>query len=78
MSQKKTERYEDSHLYKIRHSAAHIMAQAVGELFAPGEAKIAIGPPVEDGSEVVTPIRGGAVALSEGSTCPSRRRSASC
>lgn len=49
MPEKKTERYEDSHLYKIRHSAAHIMAQAVGELFTPGEAKIAIGPPVEDG-----------------------------
>ncbi|MCW5878186.1 MAG: threonine--tRNA ligase [Anaerolineales bacterium] len=49
MAEKKTERYEDSNLYKIRHSAAHIMAQAVGELFTPGEAKIAIGPPVEDG-----------------------------
>ncbi|MBX3048137.1 MAG: threonine--tRNA ligase [Anaerolineales bacterium] len=49
MAEKKTERYEDSHLYKIRHSAAHIMAQAVGELFTPGEAKIAIGPPIEDG-----------------------------
>jgi threonyl-tRNA synthetase len=33
-------------LYKIRHSAAHIMAQAVLELF-PG-ARIAIGPPIED------------------------------
>ena len=43
-----TERYEDSHLYKIRHSAAHIMAQAVMEMF-PGEAKIAIGPPIENG-----------------------------
>lgn len=42
------ERYEDSELYKIRHSAAHIMAQAVMELF-PGEARIAIGPPIEDG-----------------------------
>ena len=42
------ERYEDSDLYKIRHSAAHVMAQAVMELF-PGEAKIAIGPPIADG-----------------------------
>lgn len=42
------ERYEDSRLYKIRHSAAHVMAQAVMEMF-PGEAKIAIGPPIENG-----------------------------
>lgn len=41
------ERYEDSHLYRIRHSVAHIMAQAVLERFP--EAKIAIGPPIEDG-----------------------------
>ncbi|MBX3003046.1 MAG: threonine--tRNA ligase [Anaerolineales bacterium] len=46
---KQQEKYEDSQLYKIRHSAAHIMAQAVSELFAPGEAKVAIGPPIEDG-----------------------------
>src|SRR5215210_1330459 len=38
---------EKDHLYKIRHSAAHIMAQAVLELYP--EAKIAIGPPVENG-----------------------------
>ncbi len=43
------EAYQQSDLYKIRHSAAHIMAQAVMELFEPGEAKIAIGPPVADG-----------------------------
>jgi threonyl-tRNA synthetase len=41
------ERYEDSKLYKIRHSMAHVMAQAVLEVFP--EAKIAIGPPIEDG-----------------------------
>ncbi len=41
------ERYEDSKLYRIRHSTAHIMAQAVLEKFP--EAKIAIGPPIEDG-----------------------------
>jgi len=49
MAKKQAERYEDSDLYKIRHSAAHIMAQAVTELFKPGEAKVAIGPPIEDG-----------------------------
>jgi threonyl-tRNA synthetase len=42
------ERYEDSYLYKVRHSSAHVMAQAVMEMF-PGEAKIAIGPPIENG-----------------------------
>jgi threonyl-tRNA synthetase len=41
-------RYEDSVLYRIRHSAAHVMAQAVMEMF-PGEAKIAIGPPIAEG-----------------------------
>ncbi|HKY78830.1 MAG TPA: threonine--tRNA ligase [Anaerolineales bacterium] len=49
MAEKKVARYEDSELYKIRHSAAHVMAQAVTELFAPGEAKIAIGPPIAEG-----------------------------
>ncbi len=47
MAEKKLERYEESDLYRIRHSAAHIMAQAVVELFP--EAKYTIGPPVEDG-----------------------------
>jgi threonyl-tRNA synthetase len=41
------ERYEDSQLYRIRHSLAHVMAEAVLERFP--EAKIAIGPPIEDG-----------------------------
>ncbi len=41
------ERYEDSLLYRIRHSAAHVMAEAMLERFP--EAKIAIGPPIEDG-----------------------------
>jgi len=40
-------RYEDSKLYKVRHSSAHIMAQAVIEMFPDG--KVAIGPPIEDG-----------------------------
>ena len=34
-------------LFRIRHSAAHIMAEAVLELFP--DAKLAIGPPIEDG-----------------------------
>jgi len=42
-----TERYEDTQLYKIRHSTAHVMAQAVLELFPDG--KVTIGPPVENG-----------------------------
>jgi threonyl-tRNA synthetase len=33
--------------YRLRHSAAHVMAEAVLELFPDG--KIAIGPPIEDG-----------------------------
>ncbi|HEY6073053.1 MAG TPA: threonine--tRNA ligase, partial [Anaerolineales bacterium] len=41
------ERYQDTELYKIRHSAAHIMAQAVLEMFPDG--KVSIGPPVENG-----------------------------
>jgi threonyl-tRNA synthetase len=40
-------RYEDSLLYKIRHSSAHILAEAMLERFP--EAHIAIGPPIEDG-----------------------------
>jgi threonyl-tRNA synthetase len=48
MSGEVREKYEDSELYRIRHSAAHVMAQAVMEMF-PGEAQIAIGPPIEDG-----------------------------
>jgi len=43
----KQERYEDSYLYKLRHSAAHLMAQALTELY-PG-VKLAIGPPIENG-----------------------------
>ncbi|MCD6283247.1 threonine--tRNA ligase [bacterium] len=38
---------EDSRLHALRHSASHLMAQAVLELF-PGT-KLAIGPPIEDG-----------------------------
>jgi threonyl-tRNA synthetase len=39
--------YEQSDVYRLRHSAAHVMAQAVLEMFPDG--KIAIGPPIEDG-----------------------------
>ena len=44
---KENEAYEQSQLYRIRHSAAHIMAQAVLEKFPEG--KVAIGPPIDDG-----------------------------
>ena len=47
MLQQVQEKYEESELYKIRHSAAHIMAQAVLDMFPEG--KIAIGPPIENG-----------------------------
>ena len=47
MAEISKERYEDSDLYRIRHSAAHVMAQAIVEMFP--EAKYTIGPPVEDG-----------------------------
>ena len=46
MAEKK-ESYHDSLLYRIRHSAAHIMAQAVVEKFP--DAKYAIGPAIEEG-----------------------------
>ncbi|MDE2775781.1 MAG: threonine--tRNA ligase [Chloroflexota bacterium] len=51
--------YQESQLYKIRHSAAHVMAEAMLERFP--DAKIAIGPPIEDGFyydfELPTPIK---------------------
>lgn len=47
MAQQVQEKYEESQLYKIRHSAAHVMAQAVMEMFPDG--KVTIGPPVADG-----------------------------
>ena len=42
-----SEEYQESHLYKVRHSAAHIMAEAVLAKFPEG--KVAIGPPIENG-----------------------------
>ncbi len=51
--------YEQSYLYRLRHSAAHLMAQALTELY-PG-IKLAIGPPIENGFyydvDAPTPIR---------------------
>lgn len=47
MPQKKIVPYQDTWLYRIRHSCAHIMAQAVLEMFPEG--KLGIGPPIEDG-----------------------------
>lgn len=41
------EKYQETQLYRIRHSAAHIMAQAVLEFYP--DAKFTIGPPVENG-----------------------------
>lgn len=39
--------YEETDLYRLRHTAAHVLAQAVLDLFP--DAKLGIGPPVEDG-----------------------------
>ena len=49
MAKKENGKYQESELYRIRHSAAHVMAQAVMEMFEEGQAKIAIGPPIENG-----------------------------
>lgn len=51
--------YGQSYLYKLRHSAAHLMAQAITELY-PG-VKLSIGPPIQNGFyydiEFPTPIK---------------------
>jgi threonyl-tRNA synthetase len=39
--------YEEPELYRLRHTAAHVLAQAVLEMIP--EAKLGIGPPIEDG-----------------------------
>ncbi len=41
------EQYEQSELYKLRHTAAHVLAQAVLELYP--QARLGIGPPIADG-----------------------------
>lgn len=46
-AQDSAEPYEGTDLYKLRHTAAHVMAQAVLDLFP--QAKLGIGPPVVDG-----------------------------
>ncbi len=48
MSTQSSVPYVETEIYRIRHSLAHIMAQAVTELFD-GHAKVAIGPPIDDG-----------------------------
>ncbi len=47
MAKKIDANYEGSHLFKVRHSTAHVMAQAVLEKFP--DAKYAIGPAIENG-----------------------------
>lgn len=47
MSEEENIPYPESKLYRIRHSAAHVMAEAVLTFYP--EAKLAIGPPIEDG-----------------------------
>jgi len=51
--------YAESYLYRLRHSAAHLLAQAVQELY-PG-AKLSIGPAIENGFyydiEFPTPLK---------------------
>ncbi len=42
-----SESYAQSDLYKIRHTAAHVLAQAVLEKYP--DAKLGIGPPIDDG-----------------------------
>lgn len=41
------EKYNETNIYKVRHSAAHIMAEAVLDFYP--TAKFTIGPPVENG-----------------------------
>jgi threonyl-tRNA synthetase len=47
MIEEKQIHYEESDLYKIRHSTAHVMAEAVLEMFPKGA--YSIGPPIKDG-----------------------------
>ncbi len=47
MAEKIMEKYEESQLYRVCHSTAHRMAQSVMDKFP--DAKIAIGPAIEDG-----------------------------
>ena len=47
MSGKHNPEQENEALYKLRHSTAHVMAEAVVERFP--DTRIAIGPPIKDG-----------------------------
>jgi threonyl-tRNA synthetase len=47
MAHKQSHEVEDEQLHKLRHSTAHVMAEAVVDRFP--EARIAIGPPIKDG-----------------------------
>src|SRR5450759_92192 len=47
MPEQVEQKYQDTQLYRIRHSTAHIMAEAVLEVFPGG--KVAIGPAIEEG-----------------------------
>jgi threonyl-tRNA synthetase len=47
MSEENGVPYAESELYRLRHSAAHVMAEAVLSYFP--DAQLAIGPPIEDG-----------------------------
>ena len=48
MTTEATSRSTDAdYLYKLRHSAAHVLAEAVKELYP--DTKLTIGPPTEDG-----------------------------
>ncbi|MBX3058891.1 MAG: threonine--tRNA ligase [Anaerolineae bacterium] len=47
MSELNQQPYEQSDLYRIRHTAAHVLAQAVLALYP--AAKLAIGPPIDNG-----------------------------
>ncbi len=47
MAKQINQAYENSNLFRIRHSTAHVMAEAVLDRFP--EAKIAIGPAIDDG-----------------------------
>ena len=54
---------QDPKLYALRHSAAHIMAQAVRRLYP--QVKLAIGPPIEDGFYYDVELPSGAVLTEE-------------
>ena len=44
---KQQDKEQEAYRYRLRHSASHVMADAVQHLFP--DAKLGIGPPIEDG-----------------------------